>query len=327
MGDHTALRILVTGPTLDEEAKHLLARRGCAVAYVRGEGDDGLGGLADRMREHRADGLIVRKGKVDRAVLTASDRLRAVAKHGVGVDNIDVQAAAELGIVVMNTPAANFESVAEHTLALMFALARRLPRQDARVRDGKWDKSDYQGDELASKTLGLVGFGRVGRRLAELVAPLRMTVLVYDPWTDRSTATNDITFVDELDELLPRADIVSLHCPLTPETTGMIGGRQLRRMPEHSWLVNTARGAIVEEAALVQALRDGQIAGAALDTFEAEPPDPDNPLFAMENVVLTNHIAGISTRSFRNMGVGAVENVLAVLDGRPPDPSTVITPA
>jgi D-3-phosphoglycerate dehydrogenase len=297
------------------------------VAYVQGEGTDGPAGLADHVRDHRADGIIVRKGTVDRAVLTASERLRAVCKHGVGVDNIDVRAAAELGIVVMNTPAANFESVAEHTVALMFALARRLPCQDARVRDGRWDKRDYRGEELADKTLGLVGFGRVGRRVAELVAPLRMNILVYDPWADRKAPPGEITFVDALDELLPRADIVSLHCPLTADTRGMIGSDQLRRMREESWLINTARGAIVDEAALIEALHEGRIAGAALDTFEAEPPDPDNPLFSMDNVILTNHIAGISRRSFTNMGVQAVENLLTALDGKTPDPSVVVSPA
>jgi D-3-phosphoglycerate dehydrogenase len=326
MSAQESYRILVTGPALADEAREIMAARGCAVAYVHGEGRDGLGSLTERVRDHRADGLIVRKGKVDRAVLAASDRLRAVCKHGVGVDNIDVRAAAELGIVVMNTPGANFESVAEHTLALMFALARRLPGQDARVRESRWDKSDYRGHELAGKTLGLIGFGRVGRRVAELVAPLGMEIMVYDPWAERSAVATDITFAEDLGELLPRADIVSLHCPLTADTRGMIGSDQLRRMRRGVWLINTARGAIVDEDALIQALQDGSVGAAGLDTFETEPPDPDNPLFSMDNVVLTNHIAGISVRSFRNMGVGAVENVLTVLDGKTPDPSVVIGP-
>lgn len=322
MNEGEGYRILVTGPALADEAREILAVRGCAVAHVHGEG---LEQLADRVREHRADGLIVRQGKVDRAVLSASECLRAVCKHGVGVDNIDVRAAADLGILVMNTPAANSESVAEHTLALMLALARDLPRQDAQVRHGKWGKRDYRGRELAGKTLGLVGYGRVGRRLSELVSPLRMQILAYDPWAKRSAAPPDVTFVEKLDELLEQADLVSLHCPLTPKTRGMIGAAQLRRMHREAFLVNTARGAIVDEAALARTLAEGNIAGAALDTFEVEPPSPDNPLFSLSNVILTSHVAGISAASLRRMAVGAVENVLTVLDGKQPHPSVVIT--
>jgi D-3-phosphoglycerate dehydrogenase len=326
MDDRRPYNIVVTGPSLSREARELLEARRCAVVYVHGQGSAGLGGLADSMREHLADGLIVRQGSIDRRVLAASGRLRAVSKHGVGVDNIDIAAAAELGIVVMNTPAANFEAVAEHALALVLALARSLPRQDAFVRAGKWSKGEYTGHELAGKALGLVGFGRVGRRLAELVAPLRMGILAYDPWAERSAASPEITFVDELDDLLEQADVVSLHCPLTQETRGMIAGDQLRRMRKDAWLVNTARGAIVEEAALIRALSEKLIAGAALDTFEVEPPNPDNPLFSMDNVIVTNHIGGVSAESMRNMAVGAVENVLCVLDGRQPDSSVVVTP-
>ena len=322
MGEGAGYRILVTGPTLDDEAQQMLAAQGCVVAHVYG---GGLERLADRVREHRTDGLIVRQGNIDRAVLSASDRLRAVCKHGVGVDNIDVRAAADLAIVVMNTPAANSESVAEHALALMLALARDLPSQDAQVRQGRWDKRDYRGQELAHKRLGLVGYGRAGRRLSELVAPLHMQILVYDPWAERSTTPPGVTFVEELDELLEQADIVSLHCPLTPETRGMIGAAQLRRMRREAWLINTARGALVDEAALIPALATGSVAAAALDTFEDEPPSPDNPLLSMSNVIFTGHVAGISSASLRRMAVGAVANVLTVLDGGQPDPSVVVT--
>lgn len=324
MGGRDGYRITVTGATLADAARDMLAARGCEVEYVHGV--EQLPELADRVRKHKADGIIVRQGKIDHSVLAASDRLRAVCKHGVGVDNIDLAAAAELGIVVMNTPAANFESVAEHTLSLMLALARRLPRQDAMTRAGKWDKRDYEGRELANKTLGVVGFGRVGRRLAELVGPLRMRVLVYDPWADRRAGGPEIAFVEHLDELLEQAEVISLHCPLTEETRRMIGPDQLRRMRRDAWLINTARGGIVEEKALVMALDEGRIAGAALDTLEVEPPDPKNPLFSMGNVIVTNHIAGVSDQSMTNMAVGAVENVLCVLDGEQPDPSVIVTP-
>ncbi len=320
----SSYRVLITGPDIAEDARELLSSRGCQAKCVFGENGEELDALEDHVREFAPHAIIVRKGNVDRAVLSASDSLRVVCKHGVGVDNIAVGEATELGIVVMNTPTANFNSVAEHTLALMFALARRIPQQDRRVRQGKWDKRDYTGQELAGKTLGLIGLGRIGRRVADLAAPLQMSILAYDPAVEAAPVGVDL--VNSLEELLSRADIVSLHCPLTPKTRGMIGREQLALMRPGSWVVNTARGAIVDEQALVAALRDGPIGGAALDTFETEPPAPDNPLFALDNVVLTNHVGGISPTSYRNMGVSAVQNVLAVLEGGRVDASAVLNP-
>ncbi len=304
----------------------MLSSRGCRVLCVYGKNGEELDELAARVRDFSPHALIVRKGQVDRAVLSASPSLRVVCKHGVGVDNIALDAATELGIPVMNTPTANFNSVAEHTLALMFALARRIPHQDRRVREGKWDKRDYAGQELAGKTLGLIGLGRIGRRVAELAAPLRMNLLAYDPAVGADSIPGNITLVHTLAELLSQADIVSIHCPLTPKTRGMIGHRELALMGPDSWVINTARGAVMDEKALIAALREGVIAGAALDTFETEPPAPDNPLFSLDNVVLSNHVAGISTSSYRNMGLGAAQNVLTVLEGGRPDPSALLNP-
>ena len=314
-------RIFVTGPSIADEAAALLKERGCLCGF--GTGIETSAELAEKLAAFRPDALIVRKGVVTRAVLDAAPTIRAISKHGVGVDCIDVEAATSRGIPVMVTPQANFESVAEHTLALMLALVRQVPVQDRQVRGGVWKKEDYEGDELLFKTLGLIGYGRIARRLAELVQPFRMEVLAFDPYSEpvppvRAAAT--------LEELLSRADIVSIHCPLTPETKGMIGRDEFRRMKPGAYIVNTARGAVIDEDALIDVLREGRITAAGLDTLEREPPVPDNPLLRMDNVLVTSHVGAFSRNSFRNMGIGAVRNVLAVLSGQMPDPDCLINP-
>jgi D-3-phosphoglycerate dehydrogenase len=314
-------RIFVTGPTLAEEAKALLSRWECVCAF--GSESDSPNDIARKLAAFQPDGLIVRKGRITDAVMGAAGTLKAISKHGVGVDNIDVTAATRRGIPVMITPRANCESVAEHALALILALSRRILSQDRKVRQGIWDRGDQDIDDLRGKTLGLVGFGRIAQRLVELVRPFEMRVLIFDPYARSMNVC--ARFVD-LRELLSQADIVSIHCPLTPETRGLIGCEQLALMKRAAWIVNTARGAVIDEAALIEALREERIAGAALDTFSSEPPCPANPLFAMDNVVLSAHIGGLSRSSFRNMGVGAVENVLSVLDGRMPDPACLVNP-
>jgi D-3-phosphoglycerate dehydrogenase len=270
----------------------------------------------------KADALLVRgvAGKVTREVMEASPNLRVIAKHGVGVDNIDVAAATDLRIAVLNTPAANYESVAEHVLALMLALAKDISCLDGRMRDGQWDKMGYRGRELLGKTLGLVGFGRIGRRVQELVAPLRMRVLVFDPLLAPEWRWPDVTRVDTLAPLLQAADVVSLHCPLTEKTRGLIGRREFQQMKTTAWLINTARGAVVDEEALIAALEAGEIAGAGLDTFNQEPPADLARLVKAGKTVLTPHVAGVTEESFVRMGVTAAEGILRVLAGEAPDP-------
>lgn len=318
-------RVFITGSYIAQEAEELLADKGCEYRF--GHESDTPEAITGKVRDYRPDALIVRKGRITADVLRASPNLRAVTKHGVGVDNIDVDAATRLRIPVMITAYANFESVAEHTLALILSTVRRIPGQNAYVRDGNWDKSGYDGGELLGKTLGLVGFGRIGRRVAEIVEPFRMKVLVFDPYLKPGRLPAHSMISAALDDLLSRSDIVSLHCPLTPETRGLIGARELGLMKREAWIVNTARGPIIDESALVAALRDNSIAGAALDTLEIEPPDGGNPLFECDNAIVTNHIAGVSSNSFRNMGLAAVENVLGVLQGGAPDPACLVNPA
>ena len=257
--------VVVTGDSLAPEAMELLEGT-CRVGFSGPYPDPPK--LAQILRQEKAQALILRTGKAPAEVLKASPDLKVVSKHGAGYDNIDVATATALKIPVMTAATANYESVAEHTLGLMFCLAKDIPRLDARIRQGFWDKTQYRGVELFRKTLGLIGFGRIGRRVQELVAPLRMKVFVFDPFLRDPIIPPDVTRVSKLDELLTVADIVSLHCPLTEKTRNLIGTNELGRMKKTAWLINTARGGIVDEDALYAALQDGRIAGAALDCFD-----------------------------------------------------------
>jgi D-3-phosphoglycerate dehydrogenase len=314
-------RVFITGSTLAQEAKALLAEHKCNCSF--GTETDGSQEIARKVAVFQPDGLIVRKGIIDARVIAASATLKAISKHGVGVDNIDVAAATKLGIPVMITALANYESVAEHALAMILGLSRGISVQDRKVRRGVWDRSDFDRDDLRGKRLGLIGFGRIASRLAELVGPLEMPILVFDPYV---RAPQPYVQTTDLQELLRAADIVSVHCPLTPETRGLIGRAELASMKPGAWIVNTARGPVIDEAALIEALREKRIAGAALDTLEQEPPAPTHPLLAMDNVVVTAHVGGSSRTALVNMGVGAVENILAVLEGRMPASGCLVNP-
>lgn len=259
--------------------------------------------------------LLVRGAtKVTAEVLRGAGDLRVVARAGTGLDNIDVAVAKERGIVVLNTPAANAVSVAELTLGLMLALERHLVAAASDLRSGRWEKTKYAGRELCGRTLGLVGFGRIGREVAVRARAFGMSVAAHDPllvhWPDDLPwAARTMT----LEDLLPRVDYLSLHVPLTPETTGRIGERELSLMKPDAVVVNCARGGVVDEAALHAALVAGRIRGAALDVFAKEPAPADHPLLSLPNVIATPHL-GASTREAQDRaGVEAAERVLAVL--------------
>jgi D-3-phosphoglycerate dehydrogenase len=267
------------------------------------------------------NGVIVRaNGRVSRRLMQAAPSLQVVGRHGVGVDNIDVEAAAALGIVVVNTPGVMTESVAEHCLGLMLALSKRIVSADKAARRGDWEvRYTYTGDELFGKTLGVVGFGQIGQRVARLChRALDMRVVYCDVLEYGEAAATVGARRSSLDELLALADVVSLHVPLLPATKGLIAEAELRRMKPSAFLINAARGPVVDEAALVVALKEGWIAGAGLDVFEAEPAEADNPLFALDNVVVTPHMASHTHEATRRMAVTVVSDVLAVLDGRRP---------
>jgi D-3-phosphoglycerate dehydrogenase len=256
----------------------------------------GLKGAALQDALRAADAVIVRSGTTLTAdLLDDPGKLRAVVRAGVGVDNIDVAAATRKGIVVMNTPGGNTVSTAEHTITLLLALARQLPAADASLHQGKWERGKFVGSQLAGKTLGVVGLGRIGREVARRAAGLDMKVLGFDPFLAPDRAAQlGIESVSDLDQLLPRCDFLTVHTPLTDETRDLVGARELDRLPRGARVLNCARGGIINEEALAAALRSGHLAGAALDVFVQEPPPADHPLLKLPNVVVTPHL-GAST--------------------------------
>jgi D-3-phosphoglycerate dehydrogenase len=266
------------------------------------------------------DGMIVRvPAFVTRRILENARRLRVVGRFGVGYENIDVEAATEKGVVVTYTPGANTVSVAEHVIGLMFALAKQITRTDNAVRKHDWEmRLNYSGIELAEKTLGLVGLGRIGSCIAGLAHGLGMSVLVFDPYVAKEKESELGVELLTLEPLLRRSDFVVICCALTDETRGLIGEKAIGLLKPTTYLVNVARGPIVDEQALIKALRDKRIAGAALDVFEKEPPDPNSPLLQLENVILSPHIAGVAQDASRRISVWVAEDVARVLRGESP---------
>jgi D-3-phosphoglycerate dehydrogenase / 2-oxoglutarate reductase len=250
-----------------------------------------------------ADALVVRSAvQVDEALLEAAPRLRVIGRAGVGVDNIDADAATRRGIVVMNTPGANAIAVAELTIGLMLALARQLPRANSLLHVGKWEKKSLQGAELRGKHLGILGLGRVGMEVARRAKAFGMELLGHDPFVSPAVARENGVRLCSVDELFSTADFLTLHVGLTPQTAGIINARTLARMKKNVRIVNCARGELIEDAALLDALRSGQVAGAALDVFVQEPLK-DSPYFGLDNVILTPHIAGSTAEAQEAVGV------------------------
>lgn len=266
------------------------------------------------------EAIIIRyNGRITEKVMKACPKLKCVARHGVGVDNVDVQAATRLKIPVIYTPGANHDAVAEHALLLMLALSRRLVVLDQGMRRGRWhDLRKVNLADLKGKTLGLIGMGRIGSRVTELAKAFGMEVLGYDAYLQPEEIERRGAKAVGLDELLRQSDIVSLHVPLSSETRHLIGRRELQLMKEGAILINTARGGLVDEKALYEALKHGRLAGAGLDVFDPEPPPPDNPLFQLDNVILSPHMAGVTHGAMRNMAIIVATEVVKVLKGERP---------
>jgi D-3-phosphoglycerate dehydrogenase / 2-oxoglutarate reductase len=255
-------------------------------------------------------GMLIRSGvKITKEVLAAAPDLKVVARAGVGVDNVDLEAATSYGVVVVNTPGGNTISTAEHTFGLMLALARFLPQGDATLRAGKWDRKNFVGVELRGKTLGLVGFGRIGQAIAIRAQAFGMTVVAYDPYLPAEVfSTLNVDSVSQ-EELYARADFISLHTLLTTETRGGINAAAIAKMKDGVRIINAARGALINDADLAAALKSGKVAGAALDVFEPEPPAPDNPLIGLPNVVHTPHLAASTSDAQVTVALEAAELV------------------
>ncbi len=270
----------------------------------------------------RYDAVIVRVAELDATVLDRADRLQVIAKHGAGLDNIDIDAASNRGIVVCNTPGANARSVAEHAITLLFATRRTLRPADRHVRSGQWDRSQFTGHELTGDTLGLFGFGAIAHEVADLVQGMGQTVLTYDPYVPDDEIPARVERVTEFFDLFARSDAVSIHAPLTDETHHAVSAAELAALGERGVLINTSRGPIVDEGALLEALDTGELGGAGLDTFEEEPPGEDHPLYERDDVLLTPHVGGVTDEALTRMSKRAARNVRTVYDGAFP-PSTV----
>ncbi len=262
-----------------------------------------------------ADGMIVRSGiKVTAPLLEDPGKLRVIVRAGVGVDNIEVPAATRKGIVVMNTPSGNTVSTAELTITHLMALSRNLAAADASLRQGKWERSKLTGTQLAGKTLGVIGLGRIGREVARRAAGLDMSVVGFDPFLAPDRAAQlGIEAAADLDTLLARCDYLTVHTPLTAETTNLIGARELAKMKKGSRVINCARGGIINEEALVEALRSGHLAGAALDVFVQEPPPADHPLLKLPNVVLTPHLGAATAEAQESVALEAAQLMIDFL--------------
>jgi len=262
------------------------------------------------------DGYIAGVDAIDRAALQAADRLKVISRYGVGLDSVDLQAAAERGIVVTCTPGANTVSVAELAVGLLLSLARQIPEGASALRQGNYPR--LSGVCLDGKTVGIIGLGAIGKELARRLRGFDCRLLACDPAPDRGFAETHGIELLSLEDLLPLSDFVSLHLPLLPETRGLVNQDFLAKMKRGAFLVNTARGEIVEESALLEALQSGHLRGAALDVFAVEPPSPDSPLLALKQVLATPHLGSQTDGATNRMGWMALHDCLAVLRGEAP---------
>ena len=262
------------------------------------------------------DALVVRsQTEVTADVIAAAENLKVVARAGIGLDNVDVEAATRRGVMVVNAPQSNIVSAAEHTVALLLAQARNVPQANAALKDGRWERSTFEGVELQGKTLGIVGLGRVGALVAQRAAAFGMRIIAFDPYVPKERAKEmGIELMPSLEALLVQADFITVHLPRTPDTEGLIGERELALVKEGARLVNTARGGIVDEVALAKALEDGKLGGAALDVFATEPTT-ESPLFGFEQVVVTPHLGASTTEAQDKAGTSVAEMVRLALSG------------
>jgi D-3-phosphoglycerate dehydrogenase len=313
--------VLVTAMHLSPEAQKILTDAGGEIVFMPDPVDEAA--LIARFSEKPVHAVVLRGSKPFTArVLDAASHLKVIAKNGAGVDSVDIATATRRGVAVMVAAGANAEAVAEHSLALMLALTRDLAALDRKVRSGGWEGTGHQGRDFRGSLVGIIGFGSIGRATARMAAALGANVVVMDSFAK----SDEFEMEDNLDRLLARADIVSLHCPLTESTRGLIGRHQLGMMKKGALLINTARGPLVDEPALVAALRSGHLAGAGLDTFATEPIAAGNPLLELTNVILTPHVAGVTRNAVLGVSTITATNVVDRIKGRPLDRRNLVNP-
>ncbi|HXX37612.1 MAG TPA: phosphoglycerate dehydrogenase [bacterium] len=305
------MRVLVADGLAEEGLARL--RDAGEIVVRRGLSEDEL---CDLLAD--AEAVVVRsRTRVTARALRGAERLRVIARAGVGVDNIDVDAATRRGILVLNTPDSSTLAAAEHTLAMLLALVRRIPQAQASLAAGEWAREKFVGTELAGKTLGVVGLGKIGSEVARRARAFHMRVLAYDPYVTEERARRLDVELTAWETILRESDALTLHVPLRSDTTALIGTREMTMMKPGIRLVNCARGGLVDEAALLEALNHGAVGGAALDVFEEEPPRPDHPLLHHPHVVVTPHLGGSTVEAQRLIAVEIADQVLAALNGAP----------
>lgn len=311
-----ATPILVTGPSLDEGAVALAQARGARLVFAPAYADEAM--LADLLRDSGAVAILSRMGRIGAKAMDAAPGLRVIAKHGAGVDNIDIRAAAARGIAVLSVPGGNAASVAEHALAMLLAVTKRLVPLDAGMRAGRWDKPGFAGREIAGLRMGLIGMGATAAATARMAQGFGLRVASHDPHApDAAFDGAGVARVAGLDALLAQSDILSLHCPLTRDTRHLLDAGRLARLPAGAVVLNTARGGLIDEAALLAAVQSGHISGAGLDSFATEPPPPDHPFLSEPRILLSPHIAGVTAQAGARVARAAIEGALDVLQGRP----------
>ncbi len=306
------LLVLVTAPQLAPEALVMLRNAGMAVEFMAEPITEDA--LHARLSRGDVRAVILRGSRpFTTRVLAAAKGLQLIAKNGAGIDSVDLAEAARRGIGVCVAPGANADAVAEHAIALMLALVRDLPALDRKLRAGGWEGTGWQGRDFRGSVVGIVGFGAIGRATAQLAQALGAQVRVWR----RAGQAEGFAVERDLNALLEQVDILSLHCPLNDDTRGLIGAAELARMKPGAIVINTARGAVIDEAALIDALERGHLGAAGLDTFEAEPLAADSPLRRLPNVLITPHVAGVTRQAALRVATTTAQNVIDVLAGKP----------
>ncbi|NOX96733.1 MAG: phosphoglycerate dehydrogenase [Nitrospirae bacterium] len=305
------MKILVSDPLAEEGLEILRKEKDIEVEVAV---KLPLEELKEKIKD--AEALIIRSGtKVTRDLINAAKNLKVVGRAGVGVDNVDVEAATENGIIVMNSPGANTISTAEHTVALLLALSRNIPHAYISLKEGKWDRKRFMGVEVHGKVLGIVGLGRIGGEVAKRVQALGMQTIACDPFLSPEAAKRWKVELVEMKDLLRRSDYITVHTPFTEETKHLIGSKEFALMKDEVRIINCARGGIIDEKALYEAMKSGKVAGAALDVYEEEPPNK-NPLLELDNLVLTPHIGAATKEAQRNVAIEIAHQIVDVLKGR-----------
>jgi len=316
--------VLVTAPSVSEQAQKLLRDAGAEIIFMKNPITEDA--LVAEFSRRKIDTVLLRgPTPFTPAVFATAKNLRIISKNGAGIDSLNLEAATAHGVAVMVANGANADAVAEHALTLMLCLTRDVPRFDRELRKGVWKDQRTLVRDFRGRSVGIVGYGNIGQRTARLASACGANVVIYS--RSRVAVPEAMQWEESLERLLGRVDILSLHCPLNEQTSKLIGEKQFQLMQPGALIINTARGRIIDEPALVAALRSGHLAGAGLDTFAMEPATPDNPLFSLPNVICTPHIASATTGAAAQVGTIAANNIISYLRGEIFDAQNFLNPS